>query len=58
MSIRNVIGAGLLVVAALALASELITREGVGIIEYVVGIALVLGLLAFAAQLTFRARVG
>ena len=48
----------MLVVAALALASELITREGVGIIEYVVGIALVLGLLAVAAQLTFRARVG
>jgi len=58
VSIRNVIGAGLLVVAALALASELIAREGVGIIEYVVGIALVLGLLAVAAQLTFRARVG
>jgi hypothetical protein len=57
MSIRKVFGIGLLV-AALVLASELITRDGVGIVEYLIGVALVLGLLAAAARLTFRARVG
>jgi hypothetical protein len=57
MSIRKVFGIGLLV-AALVLASELITRDGFGIVEYLIGVALVLGLLAAAARLTFRARVG
>jgi uncharacterized membrane protein len=58
VSIHKVVGVGLLVAAALSLASELITRDGVGVVEYVVGVALVLGLLAVAAQLTLRARVG
>jgi hypothetical protein len=47
---------GLLVAAAFALISELITLDGVGAIEYVVSIAVVIGLLVVAARLTLRAR--
>ena len=47
---------GLPVAAAFALVSELITRDGIGAIEYVVSIAVVIGLLAFSAWLTVRAR--
>jgi hypothetical protein len=45
-----------LVAAAFALISELITRDGVGVFEYVVSIAIVIGLLALVARLTLRAR--
>jgi hypothetical protein len=47
---------GLLVAAAFALVSELITRDGVGTVEYVVSIAVVIGLLLVAVRLTLRAR--
>jgi hypothetical protein len=39
---------GLLFVAAISLASALVTRDGVGAIEYIVGFALVIALLALA----------
>jgi uncharacterized membrane protein (UPF0136 family) len=56
MSIRAILLAGLLVAAAFALASELITRDGVGAIEYVVGVGLVIGLVLWAFRVTLRAR--
>jgi uncharacterized membrane protein (UPF0136 family) len=56
MSIRAILLAGLLVAAAFALASELITRDGVGAIEYLVGIGLVIGLVSWALRVTLRAR--
>jgi hypothetical protein len=49
-------GVGLLVAAAFALTRELITRAGVGLLEYVVGIAVVVGLVSLAVRLTLRAR--
>jgi uncharacterized membrane protein len=56
VSIRAILLAGLLVAAAFALTSELITRDGVGAVEYVVGIALVIALVFLAARVTLRAR--
>jgi uncharacterized membrane protein (UPF0136 family) len=56
VSIRTILQAGLLLAAAFALVSELATRDGVGALEYVVGIALVVGLVFFALRLTLRAR--
>ena len=47
----------MLVAAAFALASALLTHEGVGALEYVVGFALTLGLLLIAARLTRTARL-
>jgi hypothetical protein len=46
--IRTLFVAGLLVAAAFALGSALVTHAGVGVVEYVVGIAAVL-LLLFGA---------
>jgi hypothetical protein len=40
------------VAAAFSLSSALITRQGVGVIEYVVGFAVVVGLLLIAARRT------
>jgi VanZ family protein len=53
---RTIIVVGFLFAASIALISELITRNGVGTIEYVVSIAVVIGLLLVAARLTLRAR--
>ena len=46
--------AGLSFVAAVSLTAELITHEGVGPGEYVVGFALVIGLLTLAVQTSRR----
>jgi uncharacterized membrane protein (UPF0136 family) len=56
VNVRTILLAGLLVAAAFALASALITHDGVGAIEYIVGIAVVVGLVFFALRLTLRAR--
>jgi uncharacterized membrane protein len=56
VSIRAIVLAGLLVAAAVALGRELITRDGVGAIEYVVGTALVAGLVFLALRVAIRAR--
>jgi hypothetical protein len=56
VKIRTILLAGLLVAAAFALASALITHDGVGALEYVVGIVIVVGLVLYAARLTLRAR--
>jgi hypothetical protein len=55
MRVRTLVLVALLVVAAFALAKALITRDGVGAFEYAVGIALILGLVSVALQLSRRA---
>jgi hypothetical protein len=55
MQLRRLILVGLLVAAAASLIRELATRNGVGPIEYAVGIVLVAVLLAGAVRLSRRA---
>jgi hypothetical protein len=55
MEFRRVFVAGLLVVAAVSLARELATREGVGPFEYIAGITIVGGLLFAAFRSSRRA---
>jgi hypothetical protein len=53
---RTLAGAALLFAAAFALASELITRDGVGAVEYVIGIVIVAALVALAGRLVLTDR--
>ena len=55
MNFRTLVVVGLLVAMAFALSSALITRDGVGAIEWVVGIVVVIGLLLLAAHKSRRA---
>jgi hypothetical protein len=55
MNLRTVVVVGLLIAAAFALSSALITHDGVGAVEWVVGIVIVVGLLLLAAQKSRRA---
>ena len=55
MNFRTLAVVGLLVAMAFALSSALITRDGVGAIEWVVGIVVVIGLLLLAAHKSRRA---
>jgi uncharacterized membrane protein len=55
MNLRTLVVVGLLVAAAFALSSALVTRDGVGAIEWVVGIVIVVGLLLLAAHKSRRA---
>jgi hypothetical protein len=55
MNLRTLVVVGVLVAAAFALSSALVTHDGVGPIEWVVGIAIVVGLLLLAAQKSRRA---
>ena len=55
MNLRTLVVVGLLVAAAFALSSALITHDGAGAVEWVVGIVVVLGLLLLAAQKSRRA---
>jgi hypothetical protein len=55
MNLRTLVVVGVLVAAAFALSSALVTHDGVGPIEWVVGIAVVVGLLLLAAQKSRRA---
>jgi len=55
MNLRTLVLVGLLVAAAFTLSSALITRDGVGAIEWIVGIAIVIGLLLVAARQSRRA---
>ena len=55
MQLRRFFLAALLVAAAASLVRELVTRDGVGPIEYVVGIVLVVVLLVGALRLSRRA---
>jgi hypothetical protein len=58
MNLRTVVVVGLLIAAAFALSSALITHDGVGAVEWVVGIVIVVGLLLLAAQKSRRALTG
>ena len=51
MRIRTLFVAGLLVAAAFSLGSALVMHDGVGVVEYVVGIAAVLALLFGALRI-------
>lgn len=55
MNIRALALVAILLAAAFALSSALITHDGVGAIEWVVGIILVVGLLLLAAHKSRRA---
>ncbi len=55
MNFRTLVVVGLLVAMAFALSSALLTRDGVGAVEWVVGIVIVVGLLLLAAQKSRRA---
>ena len=55
MNFRTLVVVGFLVAIAFALSSALITRDGVGAIEWIVGIVIVVGLLLLAAHKSRRA---
>jgi hypothetical protein len=55
MNFRTLVVAGLLVAMAFTLASALITRDGVGAVEWIVGIVAVVGLLLLAGHKSRRA---
>jgi drug/metabolite transporter (DMT)-like permease len=55
MNFRTLVVVGLLVAMAFTLASALITRDGVGAVEWIVGIVVVVGLLLLAGHKSRRA---
>jgi drug/metabolite transporter (DMT)-like permease len=55
MKLRTLAVVGLLIAAAFALSSALITHDAVGAIEWVAGLVVVAGLLLLAAQMSRRA---
>jgi hypothetical protein len=55
MKLRTVVVVGLLIAAAFALSRTLITRDGVGAVEWIVGVVIVVGLLLLAGQTSRRA---
>jgi hypothetical protein len=55
MKLWRIVLVGLLLGAAFSLATALVTHNGVGVIEYIVGFAAVAALLALAIQKSRRA---
>jgi drug/metabolite transporter (DMT)-like permease len=55
MNLRTLAVVGILIAAAFALSSALVTRDGVGAVEWIVGIVIVVGLLLLAAHKSRRA---
>jgi uncharacterized membrane protein len=55
MKVGTIVIVAILVAAAFVLSSALVTRDGVGVVEWVVGIVIVVGLLLLAAQKSRRA---
>jgi hypothetical protein len=55
MNFRTLVVVGLLVAMAFTLASALITRDGVGAVEWIVGIVVLVGLLLLAGHKSRRA---
>ena len=53
--LRTLVVVGLLIAAAFALSSALVMHDGVGAVEWIVGIVIVIGLLLLAAQKSRRA---
>jgi drug/metabolite transporter (DMT)-like permease len=55
MNLRTLVVVGLLIAVAFALSSALITHDGAGAVEWIVGIVIVVGLLLLATQKSRRA---
>jgi drug/metabolite transporter (DMT)-like permease len=55
MNLRTLVVVGILVAVAFSLSAALITHDGVGAVEWIVGIVIVAGLLLVAAQKSRRA---
>jgi hypothetical protein len=55
MNLRTLVVVGVLIAAAFGLSSALVTRDGVGAVEWIIGIVIVVGLLLLAAQKSRRA---
>jgi hypothetical protein len=55
MNLRTLVVVGILIALALALSSALVTHDGVGAVEWIIGIVIVVGLLLLAAQKSRRA---
>jgi hypothetical protein len=55
MRLRTLTVVGFLIAAAFALSSALVTHDGTGALEWVVGVVIVVGLLLLAAQKSRRA---
>jgi hypothetical protein len=55
MNFRTLVVVGLLIAMAFALSSALFTRDSAGVVEWVVGTVIVVGLLLLAAQKSRRA---
>jgi hypothetical protein len=55
MNLRTLVVVGLLIAAAFALSSALITHDGAGALEWIVGIVIVVGFLLLATQKSRRA---
>ncbi len=55
MNLRTLVVVGLLIAAAFALSSALVMHDGVGAVEWIVGIVIVIGLLLLAGQKSRRA---
>jgi TRAP-type mannitol/chloroaromatic compound transport system permease small subunit len=55
MNLRTLVVVGLLIAAAFALSRALITHDGAGALEWIVGIVIVVGFLLLATQKSRRA---
>ena len=55
MNLLTLVVVGVLVALALALSSALVTHDGVGAVEWIIGIVIVVGLLLLATQKSRRA---
>jgi len=55
MNLRTLVVVGVLIAVAFTVSSALVTRDGVGAVEWIIGIAIVVGLLLLAAQKSRRA---
>ena len=55
MNLRTLVVVGVLIALAFALASALVTHDGVGAVEWIIGIVIVVGLLLLASQKSRRA---
>ena len=55
MNLRTLVVVGLLIAAAFALSSALVMHDGVGAVEWIVGIVIVVGLLLLAGRKSRRA---
>ena len=55
MNLRTLVVVGILIAVAFTVSSALVTGDGVGAVEWIIGIVIVVGLLLLAAQKSRRA---